>query len=117
MGELLDFDDCAVFFELLLGIFGGFFGHAFNDGLGSAFNQVFGFLQTQVGESTYRLDDVDLLGASFLEDNGEFRLDFSFLDGGSSSGGTTSGHRHHGHGGSGFDAPFIFQGFGQFNNF
>ena len=43
-------------------------------GLGSAVDQVLGFLQTERGDLAYRLDGVDLIGAGILQDDGELGL-------------------------------------------
>ena len=45
-------------------------------GLGGAVDQVLGFLQPEVGDLADDLDDVDLLVAGALQDEGEFGLDF-----------------------------------------
>lgn len=52
-------------------------GNAFLDGLGSAFDEVLGFLEAEAGHFADNLDDADLVGTDFLEDNVEFGLFFS----------------------------------------
>ena len=47
--DLLDFDSCASFVQLLLQRVGISLGHAFLNSLGSAVNQILGFFQAQTG--------------------------------------------------------------------
>mgnify|MGYP000622109437 CR=1 FL=1 len=65
---LLQFDASASFFQLLLRIFGDVLTNVFEDIAGSAFDEVLGFLQAEAGQCAHDLDDLDLLGASILED-------------------------------------------------
>ncbi len=113
---LLDLDACAVFLELLLGILRSILANAFQDILRGAFHQVLCFFQAQVRQRAHGLDDVDLLGASVLKDNGELSLLLNGFGSGSSSA-TGGGHCHHRHGRSSLNAPTIFERFGQFDNF
>src|ERR1700686_2212638 len=64
----------ARIFKLLLDGRGFVFANAFFDRLGSAINQVLGFLKTQAGNFTNGLDDVDLVAAHVGERYGEFAL-------------------------------------------
>ena len=73
---LLNLDLGSRRFELLLGRGGLFLAHVFLDGLGRALDQVLGLLQAQRGQLADGLDDVDLVGADLLEDDGELRLLF-----------------------------------------
>ena len=54
-----------------------FFGNAFLDRLGSAFNEVFCFFESKTGDFTYDLDNAELAVACSCEDYVEFRLFFS----------------------------------------
>lgn len=74
---LLEFGGSASFNQLLDSGFSVSLGNAFLDVLGSAVNQVLGFLQTQAGDFTHGLDDADLVGASAGQDNVELGLLFS----------------------------------------
>src|SRR5690606_9601418 len=74
---LLEFDLGASFFQLLLRVFGGRLVRAFLDGLRSAVDQVLGFLQAQAGDFAHSLDDVDLVGADFGQNDRELGLLFS----------------------------------------
>jgi len=75
--RLLDLGLGAGRFELLLDLFGLFLGRAFADCLRGAFDQGFGFRQTEAGDRRADfLDDADLVRADFLEDDVERRLRF-----------------------------------------
>src|ERR1700733_7658824 len=74
--SLLNLDCCPSLGELLLDRLGFVFSDALFDRLRSAIDQVLGFLQTKTRNLAYRLDYVDLIGANFLEDNGELGLLF-----------------------------------------
>ena len=74
--QLLDFDSSADFGQLFLDLFAFFLGSAFLDGLGGGFHEVLGFLQAQAGQLADNLDDLDLLGASVLQDGVELGLFF-----------------------------------------
>ena len=63
---LLYFDLCAVFFKFLLHLFGFLFGDALFYRLGCAFDKILGFLETEAGDRTHDLDDIDLLFAGAL---------------------------------------------------
>src|SRR5271165_5443943 len=75
-GELLYFYCRAGIDKLLLDGRGFVFRDAFLHGLGSAIDQVLGFLQTEAGHFANRLDHVDLVSARCGQDDGEFRLLF-----------------------------------------
>ena len=79
--------------DQLLGVF---LGNAFLDGGGSAIDHSLGFLEAQTGLLTDDLDDLDLLGADFLQDDVELGLLFHGLSG---SGGGASGNDGAGGGG------------------
>src|SRR5476651_2623251 len=77
LSRLLDLSLGAGRFELLLDLFGFFLGRAFADRLRSAFDQGFGFRQTEAGDRRADfLDDADLVRADFLEDDIERGLRF-----------------------------------------
>src|SRR6185437_11579428 len=69
-GQLLDFDGCDAF-KLLRD--GGriILRDILLQRLGSAIDQVLGFLQPKSGDFAYSLDGVDLVRASILQDDGE----------------------------------------------
>src|SRR5690606_41704490 len=73
-------------------------GHAFLDRLGSAVNEVLGFFQAQTGDFANGLDDADLVGADFSQDDVELGLFFSGGSGatgcGSSDGDGSGSSRH-----------------------
>src|SRR5690606_5221866 len=94
---LLDFDLGAGFFQLLLQLFSSLLRDVLDDRLRSAFDQVLGFLQTQVGaDAADFLDDVDLLVAAVNQDNGELGLLFAGRSGFSSAGDSGDGDRSSG---------------------
>ena len=70
---LLDFDGRDAF-ELLLDGLGLVLGRVLLQRLGSAVDQVLGFLQAERSDFAYRLDGVDLVGAGILEDDLELGL-------------------------------------------
>src|SRR5205807_4381942 len=74
--RLLQLDNRALRFELLLDLFGFLLGHAFLHGAGRAFHQVLGLLQAQVGDGPDLFDHLDLLLAGALQDDRELRLLF-----------------------------------------
>ena len=85
---LLDRDLGASGFELFLDLGGFVLGDAFLDDLGSAVDQVLGFLEAQAGDDLAdRLDDVQLVGAGF----GELDVEFGLLFDGGGRGGAASG--------------------------
>jgi hypothetical protein len=73
---VLQLDGCALLFQFLLELLGVFLAEGFLDGLGSAFDQVLGFLEAQAGGGADDLDDLDLLVAGGLEDDVEGGLGF-----------------------------------------
>jgi len=75
------------------GIFGDILANLFEQGGRGTFDGVLGFLETEVGQSANDLDDIDLLGTDFLEDDIKFGLFFNFFS--RSSGASTSGCHHH----------------------
>src|SRR5690606_20582340 len=91
-----------------LDVFGFRLVDTFLDGLGSAFDQVLGFLQTQAGDATDFLDDVDLLIASAGQDHVKFSLFFGRSGTGGSATGSSDGNRS----GSG-NAPLLFEHLGE----
>ena len=60
---LLELDRSAGICKLLLHLLGIVLGDGFLDGLGSAIDEVLCFLESETGEFTNDLDDVDLVGA------------------------------------------------------
>src|SRR5690348_15145184 len=70
---LLDLDLGADLFELLLDGRRFVLVYAFLDGLGSAIDEILGFLETQAGDFADRLDDVDLVATNIGEHDGKFR--------------------------------------------
>ena len=76
--ELLEFDFGASCFQLFLGFFGSFLGHAFEDGCRSAFNKLFGVCKTETGSNfAHCLNDSDLVGSALYD----YNVEFSFLFG------------------------------------
>ena len=73
-GHLLKLDDGSDFGELGLDGLGLFLGHAFLERLGGAVDEVLGFLEAEAGDFADDLDDVDLLVADGLQDDGELGL-------------------------------------------
>src|SRR5690606_6032121 len=65
---------------------------AFLDGLGSAVNEVLGFLQAQAGDFAYSLNHGNLVGADFGQNNGELGLLFSSSSASATSGGCSNSH-------------------------
>ena len=64
MELLLNFDGRADFGKLFFDLLGFFLGNSFLEGFGSAFDDVFGFLQAQAADNLAdRFDDLDLLSA------------------------------------------------------
>src|SRR6202451_1005060 len=74
--DLLDFDHRASVRKLLLDGLGFLFGNALFYRLGRSVDQLLGFFQAQAGDFADSLDHIDLVGADFLEHDGEFRLLF-----------------------------------------
>src|SRR5690606_30363767 len=103
--KLLDDDVRASFFELLLGILGGILAHAGEDLGASGLSHRLGFAETEAGQLTDDLDDVDLLGARILDDHIELGLLFN----GFSSGGSATTDGGHSHRSSGGNAPLLFE--------
>src|SRR5690606_32999202 len=107
--DLLELDGGAGGLEVLLELLGVFLRHAFLDVLRGAFDQVLGFLQAQAGDGADGLDDLDLLLAGRLQDDGELGL---LLDGGSRASGGSHGDRR-----GGGDAELLFDGLDQLHHF
>src|SRR5690606_15940217 len=82
--------------EILLDLLGVFLRQAVLDVLRRALDQVLGLLQAQAGDGTDDLDDLDLLVADGLPDDGELGL---LLGGGGTAGGRGSGDGDRGGGG------------------
>ena len=101
MRKLLQLGSRAGFFQLGNDLFGLFLGDSFLQGLRSGIDHLLGFLQAQAGQGTDNLDDGDLVGAAFLQDDVELGLFFL----GSSSTGSGSGDSS----GSGGNAELSFQ--------
>src|SRR5258708_28752002 len=77
LSRLLDLSLGAGRLELLLDLVGFFLGHTFADRLRGAFDQGFGFRQTEAGDCRANfLDDADLVRADFLEDDIKLGLRF-----------------------------------------
>src|SRR6266536_2334323 len=105
--ELLELDFGAGAFELGLGLLGVLLGHLLEHGLGGRLDEVLGLLQPQAGEGADLLDDLDLLGAGFGEDDIELVL---LLCGRLSLGGRAGGRAgSHGDGGGGGDAELLLE--------
>src|SRR5580704_6185562 len=68
--------DCTSLSELLLDGLGFFLGNTFLNVLRRSVDQFLGFFQAQAGHFADGLDHVDLVGANFLEKDGELRLLF-----------------------------------------
>src|SRR5258706_532463 len=75
----LDLDSCSSRLELLLELFGVVLRNAFVDGFAAGLDAVLGFLEAEARDRAHVADDVDLLVATRLEDDGELGL---LLDGG-----------------------------------
>ena len=104
--ELLDFDFGAGGFDLFLDLFRFFLGHAFLEGLRSAFDESLRFRETQTGDrGTNFLNDGDLVRAAINEDDVEAGLLFSGFRSGATCG-RTGGNSD---GSSGADAPLLFE--------
>src|SRR5690606_38078943 len=110
MPLLLQLDGGASRLEVLLELLGVFLRHAFLDVLRRTLDQVLGLLQAQAGDGADGLDDLDLLVASGLQDDGELGL----LLGGRTGGNRASGHGDRGGGG---DAELLFDGLDQLHHF
>src|SRR6185369_1511454 len=80
--RLLHFDGRALVLELLLQLGSFVLGHAFLHGLAAGLDEVLGFLETKARDGADFLNDVDLLVATRLQDDGKLGL---LLDRGSSS--------------------------------
>src|SRR6185369_8973603 len=106
--SLLQLDFRTSVFELLLDLGGFVLVDVRLHFLGSAFDQVLGFLEAQAGDRTHFLDHVDLLVASVGQDDGELGL-FRGAGGGRSGG---SGNRS-----GGGNAPLLFQELGEVRGF
>src|SRR6266700_4820017 len=89
--RLLQFDDGALRFELLLDFLGFLLGHAFLHHARGALDQVLRFLQAEAGDRADLLDHLNLLLAPRLEDDGELRLFLGRGGGGGSGGGRGRG--------------------------
>ncbi len=76
LNALLHFDNRTGIGELLLDGLGFFLGNALFNVLGGSVDQFLGFFQAQAGDFADGLDHVDLVGADFFEDDGEFGLLF-----------------------------------------
>ena len=101
-------------FDFFLDLGGFFLGDAFLDGLGSPIDQGLGLGKTESGDgSADFLDDGDLVGAGFLEDDVEGGLHLDGSGGGRPTGG--AGGRG-GDGSGGADAPLGFEGLDEFGN-
>src|SRR2546423_4380642 len=75
--QLLHFNACTLLFEFRLHRRGLVLGYArLHDARGSI-NEILGFLESKSGQLAHDLDDLDLLGARFLEGTRELSLLFS----------------------------------------
>ena len=74
--ELLQFDYCSGFFDLLLHLFGFFLCYAFFDGLGCAVNEFLSFFESEAGDFADNFDYADFVGAVVFEDYVKFGLLF-----------------------------------------
>ena len=107
--RLLDLDLGAGLLELLGDLLGLVLGDGFLDLLGSAVDHVLGVLEAKTGNRANLLDDGDLVGTSGLQDDVELGLLFS--------GGSTSARSGNGDGGSGGNAPRLFESLNELVDF
>src|SRR5690242_14881487 len=101
---LLDLDGGAGALEGLGSLLGGLLGDLLENGLRGAVHEVLGLLQTQGGQLTHDLDDLDLLLAGTREGDVELVLLLSGLDGGGGAGRTGNGDR-----GGGGDVELVLE--------
>ena len=104
--NLLHLDCRSSVGEFLLDGFRLFLGNTLFNGLRGAVDQVLGFLQTQAGDFSDRLDYIDLIGAHFLQDDAKFGLLLRRSRRRRRS--STAGHHHRGRGRR-RDAELLFQ--------
>ena len=90
--ELLQFDYCSGFFDLLLHLFGFFLCYAFFDGLGCAVNEFLSFFESEAGELLHELHHGELVGAAALKDHVEAGLLFGC--GSATASGGACGHSY-----------------------
>ena len=103
--RLLEFDLSAGSFELLLEVFSFSLGSAFLNSLGSAFDEVLGFLEAEAGDFANSLNHGDLVGTNVSENDVEFGLFFS----GRGSSATSSRSNCHSGGSSGNAELFFLE--------
>ena len=94
--KLLEGNGGACLFESSLCLLGGFLACTLEDGLGSAIDDSLGLAKTQRGELADGLDDLDLLLADALEDDGEGVLLLNLFSGGSGARSGCSSNRSSG---------------------
>ena len=112
--DLFDLDLGSSSFDLFLDLFGFGLGDALFEGLRSAFDQRLGFGEAESGDaSAHFLDDGDLVGSGFLEDDVERRL---LLDRSRGSRATAASGRD-GHRSCCADAPLLFELFNEISDF
>ena len=103
--KLLDLSLGSCCFDLLFDLFSFFLGGAFLDGLRSALNESLGLGKPESWDcGTHFLDDADLIGSDFLQDDIKGGL---LLNGSSGSGGASSGNSDWS---GGANAPLLFKG-------
>src|SRR5215208_8007335 len=102
---LLEHDVRASFFQFLLGGVGGILANSSKNLSASSLCHGLRFTETELGQLTNNLDDIDLLSARILDNY----IEFSFLFDGLSSRGSRTGHGSHRHRCSRRDAPLLFQ--------
>ena len=108
---LFKFDFSASGFEFCLGFLGGFFGDAFEDLGGSAFDELLGIGEAETRRDfAHSLNDGNFVAAGFGDDD----VEFGFLLGGF---GRTSGDTGGGYGSCGGDAPGFFELFNEIDGF
>src|ERR671938_248088 len=101
--DLLDLDARALILELLLDLLRLVLGHALLHGLAAGLDQILRLFEPEPGERADLLDDVDLLVAGRLQDDGELGL---LLDRSGRSCARSGGHRHRR---GGRHAPLVFK--------
>src|SRR5690606_4002886 len=96
---LLQLDSSALLLELGLDLVCLLLGDSLLDRLGRAIHEILGLLQTEAGDLTHDLDDLNLLLTGSGEDHVELRLLLSGRCAGGSTRGRTGSDGHRGRGG------------------
>ena len=111
--NLLEFDSCACAFELSFDFFSFFFGNAFFDGFGSAFDEVFSFFEAETGDSADFFDDSNFVVAKGFED--DVKIGFFFSSSGSTC--SRSSNSSNSDGSSSADTEAFFESLDEFRKF